>query len=85
MTTDKKIRLWIISQLSRGLFVWDVDIMEHVLWGFKSAPYKSFQHALKKVVAVTSAMEAEGLLSRTIHEEDHCSDTFSPGKNFKYI
>ena len=44
-------------------FTWEGDIIEHTLWGFSKAPYKSFKMAQKAVQQVVTDLEAKGAIN----------------------
>ena len=43
-------------------FTWVTDIADHVLWGFKNAPYKSFKKAITFVQKILDELEQDGKL-----------------------
>jgi len=64
MATSKKSIKLITDYIKEQItFTWESDIIEHTLWGFRSAPYKSFERAKKAVKQVIADLESKGAIN----------------------
>jgi hypothetical protein len=60
MKAEKIVTDWILN--GEYSFTWYTDILEHTIWGFKNAPYKNYERAMKIVKKVVGELSSENII-----------------------